>query len=242
MRILLVEDNARLAELVLAGLDGADFATDHVETIEDAEAALATTRYDALVLDLGLPDGDGLTLVRRLRRAGRTVPILVLTARDGLDDRVAGLDAGADDYLPKPFAMRELTARLRAVLRRPGQMIGATLAIGDLVLDTAGRTVTVRGGPVPMTRREIEALETLMRRSGSVVSKTAIEESLYGFDDDVGPNAIEALISRLRKRLAAAEAAAAIHTVRGLGYLLREQAAAGGQAEGCAPGPAAITD
>jgi DNA-binding response OmpR family regulator len=240
MRILLVEDNPRLGELVMAGLDGADFAADHFTTIADAEAALATTAYDALVLDLGLPDGDGLTLIQTIRRAARTLPILVLTARDGLDDRVTGLDAGADDYLAKPFAIRELTARLRALLRRPGRMIGITLTVGDLTLDTVGRTATVAGAPVPMTRREIEALETLMRRAGSVVSKSALEQSLYGFDDDVGPNAVEALISRLRKRLAAAGAGAAIHTIRGLGYLLREQVAGCDQSDRFAPSSSSI--
>ena len=175
-----------------------------------------------MVLDLGLPDGDGLDILKRMRARGMAVPVLVLTARDGIDDRVGGLDAGADDYLLKPFALEELLARLRALLRRPGHALGVVLACGDVSLDTATRQVSVAGQPVQISRRETELLEHLLRRAGRVVPKRALEESLYGFDDDVSTNTVEAAVSRLRKRLVQTGATAEIHTLRGIGYMLVE--------------------
>ena len=222
MRILLVEDNERLLQLVSAGLRGGGFTTDGFSTVADAEEVLATVTYDVVVLDLGLPDGDGLDLLKRLRGRGAPVPVLVLTARDGIDDRVRGLDAGADDYLLKPFAMEELVALVRALLRRPGHALGVVLTCGDIALDTVSRQVTVAAQVVSLSPRETEMLEHLLRRSGRVVAKRALEEGLYGFEDDVSSNIVEAVVSRLRKRLAQAGARAVIHTLRGVGYMLAE--------------------
>lgn len=222
MRLLLIEDNERLAGFVRAALEAAGFATDAFGEGGDALAALGTTRYDAVVLDLGLPDLDGLDLLRQLRNAGNAIPILILTARDGIGDRVAGLNAGADDYLLKPFATEELIARIRALLRRPGGALGAVLAAGNLAFDTVAREVTVDGRVVAMSRREMTVLEELLRRSGRVVPKALLEESIYAFDDDVSSNAVEVNVSRLRKRLQGLGASVGIHTLRGVGYLLAE--------------------
>lgn len=221
MRLLLVEDNDRLGPLVREGLAGAGMAVDWCRSVDEASAALSTAGYDLVLVDLGLPDGDGLDLVRAIRRKGDTVPILILTARDALGDRVTGLDAGADDYLVKPFANAELAARCRALLRRPGHRLAPILAAGDLSFDTATRQASFRGAPIDLSKREAGVLEALMRRSGSVVAKEALEETLYAFNEPVTPNALEAAVSRLRKRLDEAGASDLLHTVRGLGYLLR---------------------
>ena len=196
-------------------------AVDWCRSVDEASAALSTAGYDLVLVDLGLPDGDGLDLVRAIRRKGDTVPILILTARDALGDRVTGLDAGADDYLVKPFANAELAARCRALLRRPGHRLAPILAAGDLSFDTATRQASFRGAPIDLSKREAGVLEALMRRSGSVVAKEALEETLYAFNEPVTPNALEAAVSRLRKRLDEAGASDLLHTVRGLGYLLR---------------------
>jgi DNA-binding response OmpR family regulator len=188
----------------------------------DGLSAMKAVAYDGVILDLGLPDRDGIDVLREVRERDRRTPILVLTARDGIDDRVAGLDAGADDYVLKPVAMKELAARLRALLRRPGRSLGATLTVGNVRLDVASRQVTIRDSVVGFTRREIGALELLMRREGQVVSKGALEDGLYGLSKDVSANAIEVLISRVRRRLEAAAANCSIHTLHGIGYLLKE--------------------
>lgn len=222
MRILIVEDNQRLAVFISTGLSAGGFGVDAAHTIDEAGAALRVLRYDALVLDLGMPDGDGLDFLRRLRNAGDATPVLILTARDDLRDRIVGLDAGADDYLVKPFALEELGARLRALLRRPGAVLGTLLEVGDLVFDTASRIAAVDGQPVALSRRELEVLEHLMRRAGNVVSKRLLEDSIYGLGDDSSPNAIEVLVSRLRRRLQSQQSSVSIHTMRGIGYLLTE--------------------
>lgn len=222
MRILLVEDHLRLAQTIVEGLSGFGFGVDLFTTVEEGLAATKSMSYDAIILDLGLPDRDGLELIKELRASAIWVPILVLTARDGIDDRVEGLDRGADDYMLKPFAMKELAARLRALLRRPGGPLGNTIDIGNITLDTAARQLKVGGRTVAISPRELDALELLMRRADQVVPKRLFEDSLYGLSDDVSPNTIEALVSRLRRRLEAIEAQVSIHTLRGIGYLLKE--------------------
>jgi DNA-binding response OmpR family regulator len=222
VRLLIVDDEARISELLKAALEGAGFAVDAVALCADAREALALTAYDAAILDLGLPDGDGLAFLSELRAGGNLTPVLVLTARDAVEDRVSGLDRGADDYLIKPFAMTELIARTKALLRRPGGALGATLNAGNIAFDTIGRDVRVGGGPLMLPRRECAILEHLMRRLGRVVPKTILEEKLYGIDDELESNAIPVHVHHLRKKLLDAGARAEIHTVRGVGYLLIE--------------------
>ncbi|MCW0234835.1 MAG: response regulator transcription factor [Ferrovibrio sp.] len=222
MRLLLVEDEVQLRDLVQRSLARSGFTVDAVGEVGDAQAALAASRYDVIVLDLGLPDGDGLTLLRELRSRRDATPVLVLTARDGVDDRVEGLNSGADDYLLKPFAMPELIARLKALLRRPSGALGLVLEAGNISFDTVGRALTIGGKPVSLTPREMALLENLLRRAGRVVPKTYLEERIYGFDDEVTPNSLEVLLHRLRKKLEGSQFSGEIHTVRGVGYLLAE--------------------
>lgn len=222
MRLLVVEDEVRIAEVLRTSLGKAGFAVDSVASCGDAQAALEVGAYDAMILDLGLPDGDGLALLARLRSRGDQTPILILTARDAIEDRVSGLDAGADDYLVKPFAMTELIARTKALLRRPGGALGTTLKAGNVSFDTIGRDVMIGSVSLPLPRRESAILEHLMRRLGRVVPKLVLEEKLYGIDDELESNAIPVHIHHLRRKLVDAGAAAEIHTVRGLGYLLTE--------------------
>jgi DNA-binding response OmpR family regulator len=226
MRVLLVEDNSELVALLRKGLGQAGLAADTVGTVADALHVLSTIRYVAIVLDLGLPDEDGLILLRDLRRRGDSTPVLVLTARDGVDDRVTGLREGADDYLPKPFAMEELVARLQALLRRPGNLLGKQISFGNVALDTEGRQVFVAGVSRTFPARETAVLEILLRRGGNVAPKRLFEDHLFGLSGDVGSNAVEVYVHRLRKLLADAGAAVKIHTVRGVGYLMAEDKAA----------------
>ncbi|NQV47970.1 MAG: response regulator [Rhodospirillaceae bacterium] len=222
MRLLLVEDNQRLAETTKKGLEKESFTVDWFDTLSDAAAALETVSYDAVVLDLGLPDGDGLELLSNLRKKGSSTPVLILTARDGIDERVRGLDGGADDYLLKPFALEELIARIRALLRRPGGALGLLLIAGNVSFDTTAREVLVDDKPISVSRREMGVLEQLMRRNGRVVPKDVLEDKLYGFGEEVTSNSVEVHISRLRKRLLKAKASITVHTLRGVGYLLSE--------------------
>jgi DNA-binding response OmpR family regulator len=226
MRLLLIEDHRRLATLVAAGMAKAGFATDVFSTAADAEAAIQSVAYAMLILDLGLPDQDGLVLLQRLRAAGYTLPILILTARGGLDERVRGLNAGADDYLVKPFAHEELLARVRVLLRRPGGLLGNTLELGNLRLDTVSREMKSGNSTQHLSPREFGVLEILLRRSGRVVPKKLVEDNLFGHSAEVGSNAIEVYVHRLRKQLADAGADVEIHTIRGVGYLITKAAQA----------------
>ncbi len=222
MRMLVVEDNEALGALLLKGLQAAGLEADTVATIGEAKAALATTRYSAVVLDLGLPDGDGMAVLRELRSRNDPTPVLVLTARGGVQDRVAGLRGGADDYLVKPFAFEELVARLQALMRRPGDLLGQSLAVGNVKFDTEARQVFIREAPQYFSAREVAVLEILMRRAGRVVPKKLVEDHLFGLSNDIGSNAVEVYIHRLRKQLAEAGANVQIHTLRGVGYLIAQ--------------------
>ena len=222
MRILLIEDHSRLANSITKGLARLGFGADAFATAAEGINAIKLMTYDAIVLDLGLPDRDGLEVLRELRRKNFTTPVLILTARDSVEDRVTGLDAGADDYVVKPFALTELAARLRALLRRPGQSLGAILRVGNLSRRRCS-TITANGATLHVSVREVEALEILMRREGQVVSRAALEDALYGLSKNVTPNSVEVLISRLRRRLNPSDAGCTIHTLHGIGYLLKEQ-------------------
>jgi DNA-binding response OmpR family regulator len=222
VRLLVIEDEDRLSGILRSKLGDAGFAVDIAGSAADAEAALELINYDAAVLDLGLPDGDGLALLAAVRRLGKTLPILILTARDAVEDRVGGLDAGADDYLTKPFAMTELIARIKALLRRPGGVLGITLDAGNVSLDTVGRELTVAGSPVHVSRRELAILEQMMRRFGRIVPKAVLEEKLYGIDEEPDSNTIPVHVHHLRRQLQTASASLAIHTIRGVGYILTE--------------------
>jgi len=223
MRLLIVEDNVELARLVANGLMVAGFESDVVGTASEAHDAVRDVSYAAMILDLGLPDGDGLSLLRELRRRKDPLPVLVLTARGGLQDRVSGLRSGADDYLAKPFALEELIARLQAILRRPGQLLGQSLRLANLVYDTESRQIFVDDEPRIISARESSVLEILLRRQGRVVPKKNVEDHIFGLDGEVASNAVEVYVSRLRKQLAEYGARVVIHTIRGVGYLMDEE-------------------
>jgi two-component system response regulator TctD len=222
MRLLIVEDNEELAGLLAKGLLTAGFESDVLASADDARAAVATTRYAALILDLGLPDEDGLSILREIRRRRDPLPVLVLTARGGVQDRVQGLRSGADDYLVKPFAFEELVARLEALLRRPGQLLGSALNLANLSFDTQTRQAYVDDKPRLLSARECAVLELLLRRQGRVVSKKLVEDQIFGLAGEVTSNAIEVYVHRLRKQLSEVGARVQIHTVRGVGYVIAE--------------------
>ncbi len=222
MRVLLVEDHHALRDMIAAHLRETGFVTDVVACGNEAIAAASAGSFDAIILDLGLPDVDGLVVLRHLRSgAGPDVPVLVLTARDAVEDRVQGLDAGADDYLLKPFDLSEFDARLRSILRRPGPRRAPMLTLGGLSFDTEAREANIRGARLDLTRRELLLLEELVRASGRTVVRDTLEDRLYGLGETVSSNALEAVVSRLRRHLARnGEAGVAIETVRGIGYRL----------------------
>ncbi|HVC61407.1 MAG TPA: response regulator transcription factor [Acetobacteraceae bacterium] len=220
MRLLVVEDNSRLSVLLADLLTGGGFAVDAVMTAEDAEAALDIVEYDAMLLDLALPDGDGFHVLQALRRKGRSTPVLVITARGDVVDRVRTLNAGADDYLVKPFSMEELLARTRALLRRPPESIATVLVAGNVALDPTQLAATVDGKPLDLPRREFSVLHALLLKRGRVLRREQLERSIYAFDDEVTPNAIEAAVSRLRRHLQAAGATITITSMRGIGYIV----------------------
>lgn len=222
MRALVVEDEAKLGCALQEGLSDAQFTVDLAADGEEALDFARTTPYDVIVLDLLLPRVDGLSVCRRLRATGVRTPILMLTAKDTIPDRITGLDSGADDYLVKPFALGELLARLRALLRRDSASKEGVLRMADLVLDPATQEVRRAGRPLDLTPREYGVLETLMRRPGWVVSRDAVVESVWGFDYPDSSNLVDVYIGRLRRKLGAAGEQPLIRTVRGGGYRLKE--------------------
>lgn len=217
MRVLVVEDDTLLGHAVRAGLRELGNAVDWVTDGMAAERALCAERYAAIVLDLGLPRLSGLALLRTLRARGDRTPVLILTARDTVDDRIEGLDAGADDYLVKPFDMGELGARLRALVRRACGTPVPLLRVGDITLDPAARSVHHGGRPVELSQREFALLETLMRNAGRVLTRAQLEQALYAWGEEIESNALEVHVHHLRRKLAPA----AIRTVRGVGYLMQ---------------------
>lgn len=223
MRLLIVEDEQRIVDVLKDGLESAGFIVDAVNTAAGARNALRDIPYDAAILDLGLPDGDGIEVLKSVRTHGVQIPVLVLTAREAVEDRVCGLDAGADDYLIKPFAIQELVSRVKALLRRPGGALGAVLEAGNLAFDTIGREVTVSGKPFNLSRRELSILEILLRRFGRVVPKDILEEKLYAFDQEPESNAVSVHMHHLRRKLKHKAATVEVHTVRGIGYLLNDR-------------------
>jgi two-component system OmpR family response regulator len=216
MRVLLVEDEAALATPLKQTLTEAGYAVDWVGNGRDAWALGGTQAFDAVVLDLGLPVMDGLSVLKRWRSEGMAAPVLILTARDQWHDKVAGIDAGADDYLTKPFHTEELLARVRALIRRAQGLASPTLVCGALTLDTRSGRVTLGGHPVALTSHEYKVLAYLMHRPGAVVSRAELTEHIYAQDFDRDSNTIEVFVGRLRKKLPAE----LIETVRGLGYRL----------------------
>jgi DNA-binding response OmpR family regulator len=221
-RILLVEDHERLAQLVSSGLGAAGIAVDTVQRIDAAWSALRQMTYGALVLDRGLPDGDGLALLKRLRDSELGIPCLVLTARDSLSDRVEGLDAGADDYLPKPFAMDELVARVRALLRRPVECLPAEPGHGDLQLRPADGMLHCGEECVSLATSEMQIMLLLARRASDTVRRSALEAVAWGLSEPVTPNALDVALHRIRRKLRAIGSRQKIVNVRSLGYALRE--------------------
>lgn len=219
MRILIVEDDDTLRDGLETGLMLAEFTADAVSNVEDARAAMSAIVYDVVVLDVGLPDGSGLDLLDQWRREGCEVPVLLLTARNSIEDRIEGLDCGADDYLGKPFDLSELAARLRAIGRRSKGNISATLRWRDLELDCSAREMRQKGVPISLSRRELALMETFMERPGRVFSRNQLEDRLYGWGEEVESNTVEVHIHKLRTKLGRD----VIRTLRGQGYRIDRQ-------------------
>lgn len=219
MRILLVEDDQGLAQALKSALAAHSIVLDVAADLAQARQALSHADYRVLILDWQLPDGEGVALIPQARRALPGVPVLILTARHRVDDRIQGLDAGADDYITKPFDVNELLARIRAVCRRPAQHQIPTITLGALQFDFANRCASVNGADLALPRRQLLVLETLCLRAGRTVSRAKLQEAVYGFDDNIESNTLESHISRLRRALA--PAGVEIHAMRGLGYLLQ---------------------
>jgi two-component system response regulator QseB len=218
MRLLLIEDDAMIGKAVRRGLSDAGFAVDWVSDGRAAELALANGVYDLAILDLGLPRKDGMAILAALRSMGNAMPVLIASARDTVSDRIAGLNAGADDYLLKPFDLDELVARVRALLRRHAGAASPLLTAGDLVLDPVRKVVRRGDDVIDLSAKEFAVLQALMQRPGAVLSRTQLEESVYGWGDEVASNAIEVHLHHLRKKLGAA----VIKNVRGVGYRVAE--------------------
>ena len=216
MRILVVEDDVMLGDGMVDALRSSGYTVDWLQQGMPALSALKSEEFAALVLDLNLPDIDGISLLRKLRREGQTLPVLILTARDALDDRVLGLDAGSDDYMVKPFALQELNARLRALVRRCKGQAQAVLEYGELQLFPASQQVTYRGEPVKLTPHEYKLLQELITQSGRVLSRDQLQQSLYGWDEGAESNAVEVHIHHLRKKFFPE----LIRNIRGVGYIV----------------------
>ena len=223
MRILLAEDNRTLADWLEKGLRLGGFAVDCMRDGIDTDHVLLTQEYDLVILDLGLPRMDGLEVLRRLRRRGSRAPVLILTARGATDERVQGLNLGADDYLPKPFKLSELEARINAVIRRTQGAAAPQLHLGALEYDTVGRMFRLKGEPLMLRPREHAVLEVLMNRAGKAVAKSSLHEHIFDLEETASPEAVEVYIHRLRKRLQGS--GVAIITLRGLGYVLEPERA-----------------
>jgi DNA-binding response OmpR family regulator len=224
MRILVVEDDPMVAEGIKEALTCSGYTADQVGSAEVAERVLRTESFDLAIVDLGLPQADGHELIRRMRRAGHRLPVLILTAHDSLEDCVSGLDTGADDFMTKPFRLPELIARVRALIRRHHSVTSSRFSHGDLEMDNASHTARIKGKELDLPGREWSLLESLLMASPSVVSKDRLVQSLGGWDSDLTPNAVEVYVSRLRAKLSVA--GIQIRTVRGIGYRLDEPATA----------------
>jgi DNA-binding response OmpR family regulator len=222
VRVLIVEDNKVFASLMASRLDRSGIESDQVVSVEQAEQAIATVDYGAIVLDLGLGDRDGLELLRALRAKGNSIPIVITSARHSLEDRLRGLREGADDYLAKPFSVDELIARLHAVMRRPGKFVGQMLQAGNVGLDTESRQIRIADAVHIVRVRETLLLELLMRHAGHVVQRDYFEHQLFGRESDHDSNTVDVYVHRLRRQLLDAGATVAIHTIRGVGYMLTE--------------------
>ena len=218
MRVLVVEDDRALGAVVVRGLAEEGHAVDLVATALDARHAIDTVPYDAVVLDLGLPDGDGTDVCRQMRAEGNMTPVLMLTARDEIVDTVRGLDSGADDYLTKPFHFAELTARVRALLRRPPRSVGTAIVVGDVRVDNAAHVVSRAGAPIAVTAREFAMLDYLARRAGEVVSRSDLIDHVWDGDYDGLSNVVDVHVANLRRKLALPGRPDPIETIRGVGY------------------------
>jgi len=216
VRVLVVEDDALVAEGIKQGLEREHFTADIVGSAEQAETYLQGEHFDLFIVDLGLPKADGFSLIRQLRQSGQKTPVLILTARDTLEDCVKGLEVGADDYMVKPFRLPELVARIRALIRRAHSITDSILSHGELEMDTARHTAKLKGQPLEITNREWAILELLLIQSPKVVSKDKILQALSGWESDLTQNAVEVYISRLRAKLIGSEVT--IRTIRGIGY------------------------
>lgn len=219
MRVLLVEDDRMIGEAVLQSLNDAAYAVDWVRDGQAALTAIGSQAYGVVLLDLGLPRKDGLEVLRSIRAKGSLVPVVIITARDALEDRVRGLDLGADDYILKPFEMAELLARMRAVVRRQGGIAGPLLGGSALSLDPVTREASVNGKPTRLSGREFSLLQALMVRPGAILSRAELEDRIYGWNEEVESNAVEFLIHALRKKLGSA----AIKNVRGVGWMISRE-------------------
>jgi len=229
MRVLLVEDDTRIAHFVAKGLREQSYAVDVAVTGEDALYQVAINTYDLVILDVMIPAPDGFAVCKELRRTGHRMPVLMLTARDAVEDRIEGLDRGADDYLTKPFEFRELLARLRALLRRPSALQPATLSVADLVIDTAGQAVLRGGKSISLTAKEYALVEFLARNAGRVVGRAEIAEHVWDEEFDPFSNLIEVYVNRLRRKIDAKGAKPLLHTRRGAGYVLTSDVNADGK-------------